>query len=388
MKVLCLSLYYSPDLSAGSFRTAALVRSLKGENEHISIDVLTSYPSRYHSFSEECSLENRDQNIYIKRVKLPPHSGTMKSQVLSYLSYVKQVLKHVNKNDYDIVYATTSRLFTGTLGAHIASKKRIPLYLDIRDIFVDTIQDVIVGKLKFFLMPILRVVERYTITRANKINIVSNGFYEYFNRRYPKKQFSFISNGIDEAFLDFPENKGRDNFINILYAGNIGEGQGLEKIIPELALRLSDENVKVKVIGEGGIKKQLEASLQKLKVDNVELHPPIKRERLIQEYLKADILLLHLNDYDAFKKVLPSKIFEYAATGKPILAGVSGYAKGFLEEEVENCAVFSPCQVEDAINAFKNLKICYTDRKVFKLKYLRSKLMSELAKDIIALGEK
>ena len=47
----------------------------------------------------------------------------------------------------------------------------------------------------------------------------------------------------------------------------------------------------------------------------------------------TDVLFLHLNDYSAFRKVIPSKIFEYAATGKPIVAGVSGYAAEFLRHE-------------------------------------------------------
>ena len=44
--------------------------------------------------------------------------------------------------------------------------------------------------------------------------------------------------------------------------------------------------------------------------------------------------------------MLPSKIFEYAATGKPILAGVSGYAAEFLNDQVEGVEIFSPCDVK------------------------------------------
>ena len=69
---------------------------------------------------------------------------------------------------------------------------------------------------------------------------------------------------------------------------------------------------------------------------------PVKRDELIEIYQSADVLFLHLNDFDAFKKVLPSKIFEYAATGKPIWAGVAGYAAEFITSKIENSAVFFP----------------------------------------------
>ena len=65
------------------------------------------------------------------------------------------------------------------------------------------------------------------------------------------------------------------------------------------------------------------------------------KQKLIKEYLNADILFLHLNDYEAFQKVLPSKLFEYGAMNKPILAGISGYSKEFVKSEISNCAVFS-----------------------------------------------
>ena len=66
---------------------------------------------------------------------------------------------------------------------------------------------------------------------------------------------------------------------------------------------------------------------------------------LLEHYRKADILFLHLNNFRAFEKVLPSKIFEYAATGKPILAGVSGYASKFLREQIVGVQVFNPCDI-------------------------------------------
>ncbi len=48
MKILLLSFYYKPDLSAGSFRSAALVGALKRKMpEGSTIDIVTSLPNRY-----------------------------------------------------------------------------------------------------------------------------------------------------------------------------------------------------------------------------------------------------------------------------------------------------------------------------------------------------
>ena len=75
-------------------------------------------------------------------------------------------------------------------------------------------------------------------------------------------------------------------------------------------------------------------------------------------------MFLHLNDFNAFEKVLPSKIFEYGATEKPILAGVSGYAKKFIDSEIINCATFNPCDSVQAFNALSSLKLEIVDQIV------------------------
>ena len=51
MRILLLSFYYPPDLSAGSFRAAALVKALtQAGSTGLTIDVLTTVPNRYKSF--------------------------------------------------------------------------------------------------------------------------------------------------------------------------------------------------------------------------------------------------------------------------------------------------------------------------------------------------
>jgi hypothetical protein len=81
----------------------------------------------------------------------------MLDQVLSFKKFYAEVLS-LNKNKRaDLVFASSSRLFTAYLGFTIAKKSDAPLYLDIRDIFVDTMSDVFKSKiLKLGIMPLLK----------------------------------------------------------------------------------------------------------------------------------------------------------------------------------------------------------------------------------------
>ena len=390
MKLLVLSFYYQPDLSAGSFRTTALVKALLDKlpvDAHI--ELITTLPNRYSSFSSEAPEFEEHPRLTIRRIALPAHKSGMVDQAKAFLVYAKQVRNIARGKHYDLVYATSSRLMTATLGAVIARSKKIPLYLDIRDIFVDTIKDVLSGKMVRFIKPILSLLERFTIKSARKVNLVSAGFLPYFKARYPDQDYSLFTNGIDDEFLNLSvvntENN-QNRILDVVYAGIIGEGQGLHNIIPQMAKRLEGK-LRFKVIGDGGRLTSLKDAINASKCNNVDLLNPVKRDELINIYQSADILFLHLNDYDAFRKVLPSKLFEYAALGKPIWAGIAGYAAEFVTEHIENASVFAPCNVDAAVEALQRLEISMTPRAAFIDRFSRANIMRDMAADVISTSE-
>jgi len=385
VRILVLSFYYQPDLCAGSFRCTALVEELK-KYSHCETEIITTLPNRYVSFSVDAQKLEKESNTTIHRVALPSHKSGMIDQIRAFFTYYREARKIVANENYDVVYATSSRLFTAFLGARVANKKRLPLYLDIRDIFVDTIKDVLSPKIGLFAKPVFSFIEKYTFKRAQRINLVSRGFKQYFEQRYPEIDYCWYTNGIDKEFLDIETIKETEpkqpKILQVTYAGNLGEGQGLHNILPKLA-KMLEGRVEFNVIGDGGRKAQLENALTSNGVTNVKLLPPVNRDELITCYQQADILFLHLNDYPAFKKVLPSKIFEYAAMGKPVWAGVSGYAAEFLNAEVENAAVFEPGNHQQAIQLLDSLDMTLTKRDDFITKYSRANIMSKMAKDLV-----
>lgn len=386
MRILILSFYFRPDLSAGSFRTTVLVESLR---ELIApgsaIDIVTTLPNRYSSFSSE-ALEREEQGpVTIRRIALPSHKSGILDQSRAFLTFARAALAEVRGRRYDIVFATSSRLMTAMLGGVISLRTRARLYLDIRDIFVDTIKDIGPRWTAFLARPFFSLVERWTIARADRVNLVSRGFEDYFRRRYPDQRFSFFTNGIDDEFLvpaparppPAPAQR-----VEVLYAGNIGEGQGLHAIMPGLARRL-ESRVRFMVVGDGGRRRALQQALAAAGVTNVVVRAPVARAELLALYRAADVLFLHLNDHKAFKKVLPSKVFEYGALGKPVWAGLAGHAADFVRSELENSVVFPPCDVDAAVRAFEALTIADAPRADFIRRYSRSRISRAMAEEIL-----
>lgn len=389
MRILILSFYYQPDLCAGSFRTTPLVAALlERVPPGTHLDIVTTLPNRYHTFTQEAAEIELGVGIEIRRIKLPSHRSDMRGQSRAFLHFARRALAIIADRNYDLVFATSSRLMTAALGAWIAKRKRAPLYLDIRDIFVDTIRDVLPGLAAWPVGHLFSLVESWTVRRADRVNLVSRGFEDYFRTRYGDRSLAWFTNGIDAEFLVGtttrivpPRAGGRTT---ILYAGNIGEGQQLHEILPGLARELH-ARARFIVIGDGGRRRALEESIAAAGVENVEIRAPMSRAALLDAYRDADVLFLHLGAYSAFEKVLPSKLFEYGALEKPVLAGVAGYPARFVREEISNAAVFPPCDVLAAVKAFATLDLASRPRPEFVAKYSRANIARAMADDVLAL---
>jgi hypothetical protein len=238
VRLLLLTFYYPPDLSAGSYRAAALVDALvRAGRGGVEIDVLTSCPNRYASYREvpvhAGTSIDRERRVIIRRLPVGRHRNGLMDQSLAFSGFAARALRAMLGKRYDVVVATSSRLFTGFLGARIASLTGARLYLDLRDLFLDNMREMFRVK-SGWLLPLLSQVERATLRRAERVNLVSAGFLSYYGRRFPRRDYRVFCNGIDTEFLDYDFRKPPPNgSATIVYAGNIGLGQGLEKVVPD-----------------------------------------------------------------------------------------------------------------------------------------------------------
>ncbi|MEO6691535.1 MAG: glycosyltransferase family 4 protein [Saprospiraceae bacterium] len=384
--ILYLSYYFEPDLGAGSFRNTALVRKvselMKADDR---ILVLTTMPNRYANINQAALEHEIIGNLEIRRISVPRNSDSFLEQINSFLKYRKEVKKFTKGMKFDLVFASSSKLFTGYLAYRIASADKTKFYLDLRDIFAENLKELIprfgIGHiLSFFVKTFF---ERPCIKYATHLNLNSAGFINEFSYR-DKETISFFPNGIDDFFIGHKQSATiQESPIVITYAGNIGEGQGLEKIIPPLAKKLGDKYL-FKIIGSGSSVAKLQSEIDRLALKNVIIYPPVVRKELLKFYQNSHYLFLHLNDYKSFEKVIPSKVFEYAAFNIPILAGVAGFPAQFIQAEIKrNCFVFKPCDVDAIYTYLVTSHYDLAENTEFVEKFKRENITTELAKSIL-----
>ncbi|MCE8018927.1 glycosyltransferase family 4 protein [Halomonas sp. MCCC 1A11036] len=393
MKLLLLGFYYPPDISAGAFRTEALVNALacrlpKGAELH----VITTMPGRCVAEGDAPPAEETLFSGSVRIIRLPVPGGRgMAAQSRAFACYALQVRRLIKGVSYDLVTATSSRLVTAVLGRWVARRCNAKLYQDIRDNFVANLPYVLPGGVGRLLAPIFGWVERWALSRADRINLVSRGFAPYYESRYPSQDSTWHTNGIDLPFVEAAESGFFEHAdyhgtkpLKVLYAGNLGAGQGIEYVLPSLAERLG-KRVQFTIIGAGAGREALCRALNERGIKNVHVQDPVPRETLLEAYRAADVLFLHLNTLPSLETVLPSKLFEYAATGRPIWAGLAGFPARFVMEEIENAALFAPGDVESAVAALDRLELHCRPRPAFVEKWRRDKIMADMAEEVLAL---
>ena len=215
--------------------------------------------------------------------------------------------------------------------------------------------------------------------------MVSKAFITYWPRWSLPDNISNHPNGVDLEFEKAPSNVDYPKLTKpkiVVYAGNIGHAQGLSKILPLLA-KMSATEFTYKIIGNGSDYNNLVTQCRKLKIENISFIKPMSRKDLLNHYKEAHLLFLHLDDKSAFQKVLPSKIFEYAATGLPILAGVKGYPAQFLRDEVLYSYVFDSLDIEAAWSIMNTIRYDKIDRSGFVSKFNRKNISSSLVEEFL-----
>jgi glycosyltransferase involved in cell wall biosynthesis len=396
MKIVFFSFYYPPDLSAGSFRSVALSKALEkkiGTNDEL--HVITTQPNRYPTHRVKADNTEVKGKITIHRLSVPTHSNGMISQAYTFSVFAFFALNVCRKIKPDFLIGTTSRLMTGVLTWISARFLRRKYYIDLRDIFSETISDLFALKNSFlsaFFRRLFSFLDKQVLNSAVGVNVVSEGFLEYFEKKgINTTNWSFFPNGVDEEFFSFAlsVDESSKKVKTILYAGNIGSGQGLELVIPDIA-KLLGLSYRFVIIGDGGAISLLRSAIQRDYISNVELLPPVNRSELIKYYMGADIMFLHLNNVPAFRRVLPSKIFEYAALKKPIVAGLSGYSAQFLKDHIPHAFLFeSGDSKAGAACIFNAVDSQVSEEAVdkFVMMYSRLSIMDRMASQLMNIME-
>jgi glycosyltransferase involved in cell wall biosynthesis len=238
----------------------------------------------------------------------------------------------------------------------------VPLVVDVRDLWLDWAEEI--GLIRSpRLMRLYRRFERSVLTAARHVTVAAEGFRRSLMERYgvPGDKVTVVYNGLDEVVRPEahaparrteewrpPDGSGAAGALRVLYAGNLGPSQNLLGIVE--GLRRSVERwpgLEIDIVGDGPQWQALKAA----ETERLQVLRRVERSELNRLYASADAFLLHLAALRVYACTVPSKIFEYAAYGRPILCGVQGEARALCARHAD-CYYFAsddPASLEEAL---------------------------------------
>ena len=206
------------------------------------------------------------------------------------------------------------------------------------------------------------------------------------------KDVVVITNGYDdlgEICLNTDENPSlRDHQslpFTMSHIGIIGENRNPETLWQAIS-ELVDKNLKIRLIGQ--VDNSVVESIKRNDIEKyVEIIPYIPHNQVIEEQAKSDVLLLFVNNTPNAKGILTGKIFEYMASGRPILCigPEDGDSARILSETQTGITVdFNDKEkmksvILDYISKFQENQLI-TERKEAVEKYSRRNLTKEFVK--------
>jgi len=266
------------------------------------------------------------------------NEGTVK-RTLNYVLYmIMAVLAVPLLPRYDVVVSTSPQFFAGLVGYFASRLKRVPWVLEIRDLWPKSILNL--GAISNpRLVRLLEILEAFTYRKADAIVSVTDAFKPHIEARGGGGKVNVIKNGVDLSLFSaaprdpaLAKELGIDGKFVAAYVGTHGMAHGLDTIL-DAASQLDDRsNVVFLLVGEGSEKRRLEEKRDALGLTNVIMLGQQPKEMMPRIWSASDVSLVLLRRLDLFTEVIPSKIFESMAMGKPIILGVLGESRTIIDE--------------------------------------------------------
>ena len=351
MRVLFVSPNYPPEVNAPATRLHEHARRWAATGGQV--DVLTDvpnypegvvYPGYENAYREEAERVG-DGRIRVHRVPmyLAENKGALK-RTLSYVSFMVSAAyfsRRIRERP-DVVVGTSPQFFCALAGFWIARRLGVPFVMEVRDLWPESI--IAVGAMER--NAAIRAFERletYLYRKSDHVVVVTDAFKRHVMARgVPAERISVVKNGADLDRLSQPldpdtlEEVGQSSrfagrFV-ASYAGTTGMAHGAGVLLDAAERTQNEPDLLWSIIGTGAEREALEARAGEMALPNFSLIEKQPKERIFHYLHHTDVAVVHLRDLPLFRTVLPSKLFEAMAFGKPIVLGVEGEAAELIQE--------------------------------------------------------
>ena len=229
--------------------------------------------------------------------------------------------------------------------------------------------------------------EQACLQNADTLIVVSEDIKRRFGeaRETILEKIHVIPNGFDEEDFSHERTKNDAGIKYISYVGNLGLQYQIEAFLKTFSeLVKVDPQWRIRFVGN--VSDVVNTEIQKLDLEKwVEFIPYVEHKKAVEYMINSDLLLLIIPNTENNKGILTGKLFEYIATGNPIIyiGPEDGDALEILKRNTVNIALNSKekeAVIDFILNSNSNQQEVYPSSKNT---FSRRNLTGEVAKLIL-----
>ena len=367
LKILFVSQYFYPE----NFKGNDVVFDLAHRGHELT--VLTAKPNYPDGeFYKGYGLFNKYSEV-IQGVKVirtpiyPRKNGRGINIILNYFSFI--ISSYFTslfrlKNDFDLIFVQQLSPITVALPAiWIKKKSKVKMYMWVLDLWPESFVALSGIKNKLALNIIDNLVD-YIYRNTDVFLVSSKSFTDSIKLRLKQdKQIHWIPNWADEikyTDIDYKALPLYPKGFNVVFAGNIGDAQGLNYVLEAAKVSLDINWI---FLGSGRYLENLKDKIVKDNIKNAFVLGRYPIDTMDYFYEKADAMLVSLDSKPVFSMTVPAKVQSYMSKGKVILGMLDGEGKCLINDLGIGIAVNSNDYTELAKSAIKLKSLTIEERK-------------------------
>lgn len=380
MKVWILNHYAIPPKFGGLNRHFYFSKNLKSMNVDTKIFTASKIHNSNNNFmsgQKGLSREVSFEGVKYEFVKTGEYSNNGIKRIFSFVQFPFNLMRCLHskyRNEMpDIIYASSPELFSTYFSILFAKKRKLPIIVEIRDLWPESIVEYSNFSKKNIIIKLLYRLEEWIYYKADKLIFTFEGSKEYIinqkwdinsGGRIDLNKIEYINNGVDlEKFKSskdcLADNLLESNKFKVVYTGSIRKVNSIFLIV-EAAKVLKERGVNdvdFIIYGDGTERENLTKRCTELNLENVHFRKHVDKKFISNILKKADATII-VGQHDSMNKygMSANKVFDYMAAGKPIISNLDvGYDK-ILKY---NCGIVIPdgdgTEIADAVLKVKEL---------------------------------
>lgn len=326
MRILLLVVYYPPSKTSA----AQMMRDLAQEYVRQGHQVIVAAPSDAIESTVNITEEDGVTVVRVKTGNLKYANRVFRLWREGRLSATmwRSARKFFQANPCDLIVFYSPTIFFGDLVHQLKTIWGCPSYLILRDIFPKWAVDAGLIR-KGMVYRYLKRKELVQYAAADLIGVEAFGNLSYFSDELAGYDYcvEVLYNWIDAREQPtsnsvWRHKLGLHNKVIFFYGGNIGVVQDLDNIL-RLAAGLRDhEEVFFLLVGSGSEVLRLSAEIEKQRLHNIRILPPLSQSEYMQCLSECDVGLVSL-DRRLTSHNFTGKLLGYVLCGKPVLASLN-----------------------------------------------------------------